>query len=266
MAGDLSAWSVRGGIRKKEMQQFTIDHGEGVTSEHPVYDFSLLYQPEDVSVGIPQDTQEWLDARRGRITASKRAHAILHSREETIGRMMDEMATELHFPAEDGYSGKATEHGHAFEDQAINEYDMARLTAGVITKTPGMFVHPKHDIASATPDFFEGQDTTGQIKCPYKLKNHLNLLHFGVRMVNLGYYTQVQFESFITSRPNIVFVSYHPDAPATNQVYIETIPRDEYMHEKFDTMLTRVHHDLVNNIRPKKKITKAGVDGIPSLF
>jgi hypothetical protein len=230
------------------------------------YDFSLLYQPEDVSVGIPQNTQTWLDARRGRITASKRAHMMLHSREMTIGRMMDEMAEELHHPAVDGYGGKATEHGHAFEDQAINEYDMGRLTTGVIIKTPGMFIHRKWDIASATPDFFEGDDTTGQVKCPFLLKNHLNLLHFGVRMVNLQYYTQVQFESFITRRPKIVFVSYHPDAPATNQLHVELIDRDMPMHTKFGKKLSLINHDLVNDIRPQPKETVAGVDGIPDIF
>jgi len=230
------------------------------------YDFSLLYQPEDKSVGIPQNTQDWLDARRGRITASKRAHMILFSRPKTIASMMDAMAQELTEEATDGWSGTAAEHGHAFEEQAINEYSMMRLTFGDIVKTPGMFVHPEFDIASATPDFFEGDDTTGQIKCPYKLKNHLELLHFGCKMVNAKYYTQVQFESFVTGRPRIMFVSYHPDAPATNQVHIEEIPRDEQMQEQFAAKLTEINHMLVNDQRPTFKNEIPGADGIPELF
>lgn len=239
------------------------------------YDFSLLFQPEDKSVGIPQNTQEWLDARRGRITASSRAHKLITGRPSTIATMMEEMSVELLAPAAEGFSNRATEHGHAFEDQAIGEYNMMRLSFDKIERAPGMYIHPEFDIASATPDFFEGDDTTGQIKCPYKLPNHLKLLHFGVapREATAGhpqYYTQVQFESFITNRPRIAFVSYHPDAPATNQVYIEMMERDEEMHALFRQKLHEVNHMLVNNhdregfVEANKKA--APIDGIPDLF
>lgn len=233
-----------------------------------LYDFSLLYQPtpEELLHGIPQNTQRWLDARRGRITASKRAHQILYARDATLNGMMDQMAVELRHPADESFGSAATDHGHAFENQAIDEYAMMRLTDGAITKTPGMFVHPVFDIASATPDFFEGDDTTGQIKCPYMLKNHLNLLHWGCRMTNAAYYTQVQFESFITNRPRIVFVSYHPDAPPTNQVHIEEIERCEATHDKFRQRLEEINHMLVNNLRFDVKKTKTGIDNIPDLF
>lgn len=235
------------------------------------YDFSLLLQPEDKAVGIPEDSPLWLPARRGRITASSRAHKLITGRNSTIGAMMEEMAAELHEPATEGFSNRYTEHGHAFEDQAIGEYRMMRLTFGEIVRKPGLFVHPEIDIASATPDFFEGDDITGQVKCPYKEANHMKLLHFGVapRSKTGGhpeYYTQVQFESFVTGRPKIVFLSYHPDVPASSQVYIEEIERDEKMQTLFREKLEWVHHMLVNNTRPESEKTFKGIDGIPDLF
>jgi hypothetical protein len=226
------------------------------------YDFSLLTPPPKGE----QNTDEWLNARRGRITASSRAHKLLYSRDSTISLMMDEMAEELKHPAGNTFSSAATEHGHAFEQQAINEYDMARLSSGEIISSPGMFVHPLFDIASATPDFFEGDDTTGQVKCPYKLKNHLALVHFGVRATNSSYYTQVQFESYVTGRPRIVFVSYHPDAPVSNQLYIEEVEMSLKMHDTFHERLQWINHMLVNNERPEVKKKYEGVDGIPDLF
>jgi len=226
------------------------------------YNFSLLTLPPPGETG----TQAWLDARRGRITASKRAHMILTSRRVTLNRMMDEMASELHKPAEDGYSGKFTEHGHAFEAQSIGEYNMSRLTAGEINRSPGMIVHPSFDIASATPDFLEGEDTTGQCKNPFFLANHLNFLHWGVKTTNIAYYTQVQFESFVTRRPKIVFISYHPDAKPTNQLSIELLDRDEEMHEKFTRKLEEIEWMLTNNARYNVKEKPAGIDAIPDMF
>lgn len=226
------------------------------------YDFSLLTSPPSHE----SNTQLWLDARRGRITASKRAHQILYSRESTISLMMDQMAEELLHPAEEGFSNVHTRHGHAFEEQAINEYAMERLGLDPIDKSPGMFVHPDFDIASATPDFFEGDDITGQIKCPSKISNHNSLLHFGVKMVSSNYWTQIQFEAFVTGRSKIVFVSYHPDAPATNQLHYEDIAVDEKMHELFHKRLTDINHMLVNNVRPAVKKAMPGVEGIPDLF
>lgn len=226
------------------------------------YDFSLLTAPPKGET----NTQEWLDARRGRITASKRAHMLLNSRRATLNRMMDEMATELHHPADDGFSGKFTEHGHAFESQSIGEYNMGRITKGKLDRSPGMIVHPDFDIASATPDFFEGDDTTGQAKNPFYLNNHHKLLHWGIQKANIGYYTQVQFESFCTQRPKIVFISYHPDAKATNQLFIERLYKDEAMHQRFAEKLAEIEWMLTNHARYNVKEKAAGVDGIPDLF
>ncbi len=226
------------------------------------YDFSLLTPPPTGE----SNTQAWLDSRRGRITASKRAHMILTSRRTTLNRMMDEMGTEMTKPAEEGYSGVFTEHGHAFEPQAINEYKMMRLTGGKITRSPGMFVHPDFDIASATPDFLEGDDTTGQIKCPAKETNHLKLLHWGIKMTSMAYYSQVQFESFVTGRPKIVFISYSPDVASTNQVYIEELVADEVMHDRWRVKLKEIEWMLLNNCRYNVKEKPVGIDAIPDIF
>lgn len=242
------------------------------------YDFKLLFQPKDKTVGIPQNTQGWIDARRGRITASSRAHKLLYSYDSTIVTMMEEMSAEMTRPAEEYVGNRYTEHGHAFEDQAIGEYDMMRLSLDDIVRTPGMFIHPEIDIASATPDFFEGDDATGQIKCPYKDTNHYKLMHWGVAPTSNTagdpkFYSQVQFESFVTGRPLIKFVSYHPDVPAEDQLYIEEMERNEEMHAKFLERLQWVNHMLVNH-EAREKFTEEvkgkrqfkGVDGIPDLF
>ena len=242
------------------------------------YDFALLIQPEDVSKGISEDSDLWLPARRGRITASKRAYMLLNSRPETLVNMMEEMSVELTQPAKEGFSNKYTEHGHVFEDQAISEYDMMRLSFDDILRKPGLFVHPDFDIASATPDFFEGDDITGQVKCPYKKANHDKLLHWGVapKAATSGhpqYYCQVQFESFVTGRDRIVFISYHPEAPVTEQVYIEEIDKDQAMHQKFRDKINWINHLLVNHEQREEHATEHSkrknldsLDDIPSLF
>jgi hypothetical protein len=85
-------------------------------------------------------------------------------------------------------------------------------------------------------------------------------------MVNAKYWTQVQFESFVTGRQHIVFVSYHPDAPSTNQLYSEVVPRCEATHDKFRERLTLINHMLVNNERFAVKEIPNDLDSIPNLF
>ena len=227
------------------------------------YDFSLLTAPPKDKGG---SGQEWLDARRGRITASKRAHMILTSRKHTLNTMMDQMAEELTVSAEDGYSGRHTQHGHDFEPQALLEYEMMRLSSGDIVGSPGMVIHPEFDIASSSPDFFEGSDITGQIKCPSKEKNHNLIVHWGMRRAEAKYYTQVQFESFTSGRDRIMFVSYHPDVAPTNQVYIEEVKKDNEMHDQFYAKLTEISWMLVNDERYAEEKNELGVDSIPLIF
>ncbi len=180
--------------------------------------------------------------------------------------MMDQMGEELNHPAGKNFRSAYTDHGHAFEAQAIDEYDMARLTFGEITKEPGLFVHPIFDIASATPDFFVDDDVSGQVKCPALLKNHNALLHFGCRKVNAKYFTQVQFEAFVTGRSKIVFVSYHPDARSTNQIHVEEIEVCQKTQDKFMEKLAIINHMLVNGMRFKKETDDPLDGGIPDLF
>jgi hypothetical protein len=227
------------------------------------YDFSLLYKPKDPAKGIPQNTPIWMDARRGRITASDRAYKIMYGRPATIGRMLDEMAEELTKPAVDGATCAAFEHGHAYEERAIREYDMLRFTTGKVQINPGMFIHPTFDIASATPDFFEGDDTTGQVKCPLILDRHKDLLRFGVKQCMWEYFVQVQFEAFVTGRPKIRFVSFHPEAKPLEQLHQEDVPLDEGMQARFYERLVQINHMLVNDERPEYANE---LDGIPSLF
>ena len=227
------------------------------------YEFSKLVHVKDP---LPQNTPEWLMARQGRITASDRAHKLIVGSDRTIGLMMQKMAAELGEEPVEWKGNRATRHGHAFEDQAIGEYRMRSLDLREIVRAPGFHVHPKFQIAGATPDFFHGDDITGQIKCPYNPKNHLALLHRNLREVNDKYYVQVQFESFVSGRPRIVFVSYHPDVPAVNQLHVAEIPLDEEMHRKFEERLTWITSMLVQGQTPGDTEKEIGVDNIPNLF
>lgn len=227
------------------------------------YDFDKLVKVEKP---IPQNTDEWLMARQGRVTASDRAYKLINSRQTTINLMMDKMADELGVQPEEWSGVVATRHGHTFEDQAIGEYEMARLGLDPVVRSPGFHVHPTWTVAGATPDFFEGDDITGQIKCPYKIKNHNDLLHFGVAVVQPKYYVQVQFEGFVTGRPRIMFVSYHPDAPSVNQLHFEEVPLDLEMQSLFARKMEVLEDNLRDNARPGKVMKSYGIDELPPLF
>lgn len=171
---------------------------------------------------IPEETEEWAKARLGRITASDRIARIMT--DVGANAVLDEIEQELRsgLPFREFSGNVHTRHGHAHEDQALREYDMARVTDGEMVRKPGFTVSYISPLLGASPDFLIGQSVVGQVKCPSLTKNHIELLYNGPGK----YVTQIQCESLVTGRKNIVFISYDPRMPAIQQLHHEEVQAD----------------------------------------
>ena len=117
-----------------------------------------------MSAELKQGTQEWLDARKSKITGS-RVGAILgvnpYSKPDDV---MREMVRE-HFGAEREFTGNvATEHGNEYEAVALQDYE---IYSGNEVTSAGLLVHPHIEWLAVSPDGLIGADGGVEIKCPY---------------------------------------------------------------------------------------------------
>jgi hypothetical protein len=204
-------------------------------------------------------TDEWFRARLGRITASVRAHTIAQGREYEWSKMRAELLDEMRPDyVSNPFSNDATRWGQDHEAQAIANIE---LETGLTLWEPGFVFHSELDYAGATPDFFAEANISGQIKCPFNPKYHLETVHS--QRVPTKYFHQVQFESYISRRPRILFASYDPRQPLATRLALVWMEADPLLHQMFDKRL-RDFYDFFHNGAAVAKLTV--VDGIPNIF
>lgn len=177
-----------------------------------------------------QGSPEWLEARAGRVTASRVADAISFlKRGEKQGQ---ESAARAAYKAEliaEILSGSCAEHfvspwmerGTAMEPSARTAYE---LRFGVLVEPLGFVIHPSIPRAGASPDGLVGSDGGLEIKCP-KPETHYRYLKADV--LPAEYEPQVMFNLSCTGRAWWDFVSYCPDFGSRFQIFRKRVMRDE---------------------------------------
>lgn len=153
---------------------------------------------------MEQRTEEWFDARRGRITASS-VGAILGrapyaTRDDVMRRMVREWVG-----AEREFEGNiATEYGVRNEAGALAEYQMEVgnkvIATGFITR---------EDWAGCSPDGLIGDNAGLEIKCPFGLRND-EAPKFKALADQPHYLDQVQFSLWVTGRDWWHFYQWSP--------------------------------------------------------
>lgn len=219
--------------------------------------------PVEPGTYIPEQTPEWGAARLGRITASERISIVLRWNPASLNALLDDLEYELREgePKKKFTGNWCTRHGNTFEDRALSEYDMARLSKGLLIRKPGFTVHPECSILGATPDFFVGDDTVGQVKCPAKVHNHVALLYGGPGR----YMDQIQCESLVSNRPHIVFVTFSPNMPAVQQLGVHLIDASKAVQTAMLERCLELEHKLFKGCR--FTVGRLSVEGgVPLLF
>lgn len=206
-------------------------------------------------------TDDWYRARRGRCTASRRAQTIAVGRPKGWATM----ATEIEWELTDKWrreevNVKALHWGRDFEAQALAN---AELELGAEVMEPGLVFHPDYSYAAATPDFFVGDEITGQIKCPSTPKHHLKYV-YGEALKGTYLY-QVQWEAWVSQRKKIVFMSYDPRQPIATRCSVQEIDADMQMWESFDRRLAEFKSKFESSA-VKATATFKGFTGIPEIF
>lgn len=176
---------------------------------------------------IEQGTEEWLQQRSGKITASRFCDVMAKSKRD--GKPLKAREDYALEKAVEIITGKpiitpstvAMQHGTDTEPHARAEYEVVQ--GCIVTEAP-FILKPGLDYIGASADGFVGEPGLIEIKCPLNPAVHLKTLMHGMPEQHMA---QVQGQMWVTDRQWCDFVSFHADYPEEYRLYIERIPRND---------------------------------------
>ena len=188
-----------------------------------------------------QGTQEWLDARLGRPSASQFCKLITTagkpsaSADDYISEMIAERITGEREP---NYVNEWMQRGTELEPEARATYEFIH---GVDVEEVGFILDDSGEFG-CSPDGLVGEDGGVEFKCPAP-KNHIAWSRKGV--CPSKHYAQVQGCLYITGRKWWDFMSYHPEM----KPFIVRVERDEEFIEKLAEQISLAVEEIKSEVR-----------------
>ena len=177
-------------------------------------------------IDFPQGSPEWLQARAGKVTASRINDVMAKiksgeaaSRKDYKAQIVAEILTGT--PQENGFKSAEMQWGNDQEPFARAAYEIA---TGAMVDQVGLVLHPTIERGAASPDGLVGPDGLVEIKCP-KTATHLQYLVDG--KVPTHYQPQMLWQMACTGRDWCDFVSFDPRLPDHLQLFIRRFNRDQ---------------------------------------
>ena len=177
---------------------------------------------------LEQRTDEWLQARVGKVTASQMKHVLAKTQKglPTAARttyLWQQVIERLTGQPAPVAKTMAMQWGTDQEPAALQAYNEAHL---VSIETVGFVQHPTLAVG-CSPDGLVTEDmaATGlvEIKCPSTSAVHLEPWLSGMPEEHMA---QVQGQMWITGREWCDFVSFDPRMPADLQLYVQRVQRN----------------------------------------
>lgn len=172
---------------------------------------------------MEQRTEEWHQARLGKVTASRIADVMAKTKAgygASRANYMAELIVErLTGRPGDSFQSPAMTWGTNTEPLARAAYEAHK---GVLVEEVGFVPHPTIPMAGASPDGLVDMDGLVEIKCP-NTATHIETLMTGD--VPLKYIFQMHWQMICTGREWCDFVSFDPRMPEGMQLFVA-----RYMH------------------------------------
>lgn len=173
---------------------------------------------------MDQRSDEWFQARLGKVTASKINDILAKtksgystSRSNYLIQLVSERLTGQ---KTDTYINTAMQHGIDTEDEARSAYIFAH--ANVIEE--GFVDHPSIPMTGASPDGLVGDDGLIEIKCPLPTTHTQTLMS---EEAPKKYINQMMWQMACTGRKWCDFVSYCPSFPENLKLFVKRVERDD---------------------------------------
>lgn len=199
---------------------------------------------------MEQRSEEWFEARKGRVTASVVGAILGLSPYMTRADAMRAMVREALGEEREFKGNVATEWGTHNEEGALLEYRMETLHD---VEAVGFI--PFEDWAGVSPDGLVGDKGGVEIKCPYSLREAEHPVPFKTLEDQPQYYAQVQFTLYVTGREWWSFYQWAP-AGTHHRVYkvdtdwqAENLPLLRQFHAEF---LSELEHNADEYRKPRR--------------
>ena len=174
---------------------------------------------------MEQGTTEWLQARAGKVTASRVADVVARtktgwgaSRANYMAELISERLTGV---PTSSFTNAAMQWGTDTEPQARTAYARHMQIA---VEEVGFIDHPLIAMSGASPDgLIVDQPGLVEIKCP-NTATHIDTLL--LKCVPGKYLTQIYWQLACTGRHWCDFVSYDPRLPENMQLFVTRVERD----------------------------------------
>jgi len=173
---------------------------------------------------IEQGSQEWLDLRLGKITASRfkdvfssgRGSAPSKTRASYMMQLVAEIITGL---PQNSFQNDAMIHGNECEPQARSNYE---LYTGVEVDQIGFVSF--NDLVGVSPDGLVGREGLLEIKCP---KTTTQIQRYLDSVFPPEYKAQVQGQMWVCEREWCDFVSFDPRINGEARYFCTRVVRDD---------------------------------------
>lgn len=181
---------------------------------------------------MEQRSDEWFEARLGKVTASKIADVMstLKTGKEAITRKnyrIQLVSERLTNKKADSFINDAMRIGIEREEDARTTYMFKHNDVEEV----GFVDHPTIPMSGASPDGLVGDDGLIEIKCPLTT-THTDTLISG--KAPSKYIPQMQWQMACTGRKWCDFVSYNPDFPENLQLFVVRVERDDTLIEELE--------------------------------
>lgn len=162
---------------------------------------------------MEQRSEEWFNARKGKLTGSNIGAALGVNPWKTPEDLVRQMVRDYHGAESEFVGNIATEYGTLHEPLATMDY--MGLTGNFVEEC-GFFVHPEHEWLGASPDGLISDELLIEIKCPFGLRNK-EKPEFKTADEQPHYYAQMQIEMAVTGRKSCDFYQWskHCDSVET---------------------------------------------------
>ena len=175
---------------------------------------------------MQQRTEEWYQARLGKVTASRIADIVAKTQkgaytQKRVDYMNELLCERLTGQREEKYTSSDMQRGTELEEQARQMYELeSARDVSEIAFVP----HPRIQMNGASPDGLIEEEGLLEIKCP-KTATHLAFLEN--KQPKFKYICQMQWQMACTGRKWCDFVSYDDRLPENLAYRSVHIPRDD---------------------------------------